>query len=300
MCNANPPDTHRTKTTRPATSNQRVNNSPSADAPVVTERALDNISEDNIDASQIEFQLRHVPGDGDWFFYCLSLFLGGNICNAKNLRRLICLHIYNNWCNWNDLVEASHDIGTVSNKDDYWKRMAETKEYATQCEVRAACEIYDMSINVWLQGRRCTDTTRGKYMDTYYISRFNFKSNLKILHLLLKNNHYHVMEDKKTLRESGKREFEATETVLQEQCISVGKENENAKGRKYRKRISKANNESNHNTKNTTATADNQDLPSKTRVDDVIEAVIVDLHLKMNRCRTNLTPATPVMKGGLN
>ena len=92
----------------------------------------------------------NVPGDGDCFFHCLSLNIHGDFNNTGIFRNLICGSVYNNWSDWAEKVSIYHS--QYMTRDLYFEGMINGRWWATACDIEAASNLLDTTINVWLKG----------------------------------------------------------------------------------------------------------------------------------------------------
>ena len=140
-----------------------------------------------VSAEDLTFTLTNVPPDGDCFFHCISKATYNSFSQTAAIRLQVTRFIYDNWEDWKQTAEDSHNIGSVTTKHAYWTYMATTKEYATRCEIEAACHLFQCAITVWL-----TVTINGtlKYIPIPHTPHGQPASHL---HLLLKRNHYQLM-----------------------------------------------------------------------------------------------------------
>ena len=106
----------------------------------------------------------------------------------------ICRFVYDNWDDYQAIAEASHDIGSVSDKYAYWTHMATSREYATQCEIQAACALLQCKFTIWLKVRQCIDQENSIFIDRYLRNCFYGDNDFALhINLLLSGNHFQVM-----------------------------------------------------------------------------------------------------------
>ena len=138
-----------------------------------------------------QYSVFDVPGDGDCFFSSLSLSLLGNFSRASYYRHLICSQICNNWDSWADLVTLSHDVA-VKHSAAYSNHMVIQKGWATAAEIKAASELLNLNITIWLRGTAFHEDRRQFY--TKYTEEAYTNANAKAsIHLLLTNSHFSVL-----------------------------------------------------------------------------------------------------------
>jgi hypothetical protein len=99
-----------------------------------------------------KYSLQNVAGDGDCFFHCISVALHGSsdFRRASQLRNRICTHVFLNWEEFESDVHLCHN--TSLTKPSYLDFMLKKRNWATACEVKAASELLQLSINVFLLG----------------------------------------------------------------------------------------------------------------------------------------------------
>jgi hypothetical protein len=142
---------------------------------------------ESVDALQLSFHLLNVPGDGDCFFHCLSLGLIGDSSETHNYRLHVSRFVFENWFQWKDRASDGHGIDNARDKYTYWSHMATTRNYATTCEVQAACTLFKINLTVWLK-------TRIANADRYVHQTFSGDGHhYEHLNLILRGNHYQVM-----------------------------------------------------------------------------------------------------------
>ncbi len=153
-----------------------------------------------IDSCNVKYKLKNVMGNGDCFFRCLSLFLNGSC--PRLLRKNVCQNISTNWPYYEGLVQMcfNDDTHYISNKN-YMLLMESTFEYATTSEIVSAANLYNISICVWLKGRRCmnnddvnSNNASKLYKDCFNITKYNGDAE-NTMHLFLHNNHFQLMLD---------------------------------------------------------------------------------------------------------
>ena len=143
-------------------------------------------NESNIDTCEI----LDVPGDGNCFFHCLSLFLYGDFHQSHNLRGSICRHIFENWAQWENVVQNSHYGGI--DQTLYYIDMLYNQDWATSSEVIAATHILQISITVWLKG---TAKREGQMVDI--LTPRTYGGDLQTrehVDVLLAHNHYRLIK----------------------------------------------------------------------------------------------------------
>ena len=92
-----------------------------------------------------QFDVYNVPGDGDCFFHCLSLSIHGDFKRTGIFRNLICGSVYNNWSDWGEKVNICHSPNMT--KELYFEAMINEHWWATACEIEAASNLLDKTIN---------------------------------------------------------------------------------------------------------------------------------------------------------
>ncbi|KAJ8316603.1 hypothetical protein KUTeg_005845 [Tegillarca granosa] len=125
-----------------------------------------------------------TPGDGNCFFSSLSLAINGTFDLYSLYRSTICSHILNNWDVWSDFVSLCHD--GIHSKNEYYRYMIINNGWATAPEVRAACEVLNINISVYVQGNA--------NRRTYFTEEpYTYDGALCTIQLLLTNSHYTVL-----------------------------------------------------------------------------------------------------------
>lgn len=121
--------------------------------------------EDTIKIENEDFYRSDVPGNGDCFFHCLSLELHGR--DDFQLKNKICNHVFNNWASFEGDVHACHNSSLT--KSTYLNFMLVQRNWASACEIKAASEILNQPIKVFLTGRAGTKLVYNKslYVPTH-------------------------------------------------------------------------------------------------------------------------------------
>ena len=137
-----------------------------------------------ISIQNCDYQVEIVPGDGNCFFHCLSMAFYGNFSRSDMLGYTICQTILNNWRQWENKVEIFH--GPQITHQKYRTSMLELNDWATSCEIEAASQLFDCTINVWL---KCTN-------DSFQLTTFTHEEhNSQHISLLLENNHFKLLHE---------------------------------------------------------------------------------------------------------
>ena len=137
-----------------------------------------------ISIQNCDYQVENVPGDGNCFFHCLSMAFYGNFSRSDVLRYTICQTILNNWKQWENKVEIFH--GPQITHQKYRTSMLELNDWAASCEIEAASQLFDCTINVWL---KCTN-------DSFQLTTFTHEEhNSQHISLLLENNHFKLLHE---------------------------------------------------------------------------------------------------------
>ena len=104
----------------------------------------------NVMIDNHNFSVYEVPGDGSCFFHALSLGLHGNFSASLQYRSSVCKQIYNNFMTYKSLIDLCHD--NIKSPHEYWNGMVVGSQYATSCEIMAACSVLNVNINILVQG----------------------------------------------------------------------------------------------------------------------------------------------------
>ena len=137
-----------------------------------------------ISIQNCDYLVVNVPGDGNCFFHCLSLGLYGNFSRSDMLRYRICQTILKNWRQWENNVEIFH--GPQITHQKYRSSMLLLNDSANSCEIEAASEIFDCTINVWL---KCANNL------FQLIKIAHQETNSQHIALLLENNHFKLLHE---------------------------------------------------------------------------------------------------------
>ena len=138
----------------------------------------------------------NVPGDGNCFFHCLSLALHGNDKFVLLYRRLITRHIVDHWDQYKELAELCHDQ-VFPSEYHFWEFMSHTNSWATASEIKAACTIFRVHIVTFLQGSRFNEALQETETSYLNVSYFSDNPSNRTLYLLLQNNHFQLLLEKK-------------------------------------------------------------------------------------------------------
>ena len=147
---------------------------------------------DHIDG--ITYKNYSVPGNGNCFFNCLSLAFHGDFSNAGYYRNIICQKIIHEWDSWKDLAFISHDL-RVNSVTRYWQSMMHSNGWATNCEIKAACDLLNINIHTWLKGFRFNNGLH-TYEHTYTMETYqsNQDSTFNVT-LLLWAGHFTLLSE---------------------------------------------------------------------------------------------------------
>jgi hypothetical protein len=118
-----------------------------------------------------------------FFFHCLGLGLGGE--KTVGLDRVFLL-IYKHWDVYEHDVLSCHNTSLV----DF---MLNRKNWATACEIKAAAELYEKPITVYLSGTIGTNST-SKYTKTKYNESVAMTREVPTINLLLTNGHFQMLK----------------------------------------------------------------------------------------------------------
>ena len=85
------------------------------------------------------FLYQDVPGDGSFFFHCLSVPVGAGLADSKMLKNVVCGCILQNWQEWESKVTLFHD--NINTKQLQSHKMIEQNWWATSAEITAASVV---------------------------------------------------------------------------------------------------------------------------------------------------------------
>ena len=97
-----------------------------------------NLSKVNITDDKI-FQVHNVPGDGNCFFYCLSLALHDNFSMSSAYGKMICNHIVENWHSFENHMEIQQYGSSSVN----YNQMSLENDFASSCELKLQIHYFN-------------------------------------------------------------------------------------------------------------------------------------------------------------
>lgn len=109
--------------------------------------------EDTLKIENEDFYRFDGPDKDDCFFHCLSFELHGrdDFRRVAQLKNKICNHVFNNWASFEGDVHACHSSSLT--KSTYLNFMLVQRNWASAFEIKAASEILNQPIKVFLTGR---------------------------------------------------------------------------------------------------------------------------------------------------
>ena len=129
-----------------------------------------------------KFLVQDVPGDGSYFFHCLSVAIGGGLADSQMLRNVICGHILQNWRTLASGVSLFHD--NITTQQLYSHKMISQNGWATSAEISVAARLLKCQINIWYEVR-----------NRYSIQSFNPDGQpINVLDIRLRNSHFQLLK----------------------------------------------------------------------------------------------------------
>ena len=142
-----------------------------------------------VNASQCNFTVEDVLGNGDCLFAVLKKALCDYNTPVTLYRFNVVKFVYDNWEEYAESVLQTHGI---DDREKYWLSMANTTKYAEMSEIKAASVLFSRPISIWLETKVCN-------VQRYVVTEINPQYDSDTIYILLKNsdfehNHFQLMK----------------------------------------------------------------------------------------------------------